>query len=259
LPAWHQTTWFRGLVVLAIVGGAVGFYRRRISRLEAQRAAQQNFSRRLIESQEQERKRIAAELHDSLGQHLLVIKNRAAMGLNATADTAPEQLDEITRAATQALEEVREISQNLRPYQLDRLGLTRALHGLVKKVSASSNLKCTADIAPLDGVFRPEAEINLYRIVQEGLNNILKHSGATEARVVVERDETRVRLQIEDNGHGFDPSTAHANPDRAGGMGLSGIAERIRILGGRLDIQSSPGAGTQLKIELPLPTTEKKS
>jgi signal transduction histidine kinase/streptogramin lyase len=259
LPAWHQTAWFRGVAVLAIVGLAVGFYRRRVSRLETQHAAQQNFSRRLIDSQEQERKRIAAELHDSLGQHLLVIKNRAALGLNSTAAGAPEQLTEISRAATQALEEVREISQNLRPYQLDRLGLTRALHGLVKKVGTSSALNCVADITPLDGLFPPEAQINLFRIVQEGLNNILKHSGATEARVIVERDAAGVRLLIADNGRGFDSQTASASPARAGGMGLNGIAERVRILRGRLDIEASPGGGTRLQIELPLPLAENKS
>jgi signal transduction histidine kinase len=259
LPAWHQTAWFRGLVGVVIVGGIVGIYRRRISWHQAQHAAHQNFSRRLIASQEQERKRIAGELHDSLGQHLLVIKNRAAIGLNSNAAAGPEHLNEISRAATHALEEVREISQNLRPYQLDRLGLTRALHGLVRKIGASSNVKCAADIAPVDGVFQPEAEINLYRIVQEGLNNILKHSGATEARIVLDRDERRVQLRVEDNGRGFNRDAAAGGSSQAGGMGLSGIAERVRILGGRLDIQSSPGAGTRLKIDLPLPTAQEKN
>lgn len=252
LPAWYQTPWFRVLAELVVVGGAAGFYWRRISRLEAQRTAQQNFSRRLIQSQEQERKRIAGELHDSLGQNLLVIKNRADIALKASTSSAPEQFNEISRVAAQALAEVREISQNLRPYQLDRLGFTRAVSGLIKQVSASSALKIAAEIAPLDRVFPPEAEINLYRIVQEGLNNILKHSGATEARITLQQDGARVRLVIQDNGRGFDFPAATQNPARASGMGLDGIAERVRILGGKLDLQSRPGSGTQMKIELPL-------
>ncbi|PWU08286.1 MAG: hypothetical protein C5B50_29850 [Verrucomicrobia bacterium] len=254
LPAWYQTSWFRVLLAMLVAGGAAGFYWRRVSRLQAQRTAQQNFSRRLIESQELERKRIAAELHDSLGQNLLVIKNRADIAHKARASGAREEFGEISRVAGQALDEVREISQNLRPYQLDRLGLTRAVAGLVKKVGASSAVKCVADIAPLDKVFPPEAEINVYRIVQEGLNNILKHSGATEARVTLAHEPARVRLLIEDNGRGFDLPAATQRPERAGGMGLDGIAERVRILGGRLQIQSTPGGGTRLKIDLPAPT-----
>src|SRR5207249_2072577 len=102
------------------------------------------------------------------------------------------------RLASQSIEEVREISQNLRPYQLDRLGLTRALHGLVKKIGASAGLQCVTDITPLDRMFSPEAEMHCFRIVQEALNNVLKHSGASEVRVAAERDETQVRLRIED-------------------------------------------------------------
>jgi len=250
LPAWYQTVWFRALVASALAGVAFAFYRARIVRLQREQAAQHEFSRGLIESQEQERKRIAAELHDSLGQNLLVIKNRAAMAKNRDPSTSQE-LDEIARLAGQSIEEVREISQNLRPYQLDRLGLTRALHGLVKKVSSSSELKCAADITPVDRVFSSEAETNLFRIVQEALNNVLKHSGATEARVVVERDDTQVRLLIEDNGRGFDWRAKQS--EAAHGMGLSGIAERVWILHGHLAIDSAPGQGTRLKIEVPIP------
>ena len=250
LPAWYQTWWFRTLVVAALAGVAFRFYRARILRLQREQAAQHKFSRGLIQSQEQERKRIAAELHDSLGQNLLVIKNRVVMAKNPGA-SADQELDEIARLATQSLEEVREISQNLRPYQLDRLGLTRALLGLVKKVDASADLHCLADITPLDRLFSSEAETNFFRIVQEALNNVLKHSSASEARVVVERDEAQVRLLIEDNGRGFNWRTNQSEASH--GMGLSGIAERVRILHGHLAIESAPGQGTRLKIQVPIP------
>src|SRR6185295_12932278 len=146
--------------------------RARIQALQRQQVAQHEFSRGLIVSQEAERKRIAAELHDSLGQNLLVIKSRARMAKQAGTGNSSD-LDEISKLAAQSIEEVREISQNLRPYQLDRLGLTQALHGLVRKVGESSDLHCTADITPLDRVFSPEGETNLFRIVQEALNNVL--------------------------------------------------------------------------------------
>jgi signal transduction histidine kinase/streptogramin lyase len=248
-PAWWQTLWFRAAAVAAIGAAAFGFYRSRITRLQQQQALQHEFARGLIQSQEQERKRIAAELHDSLGQNLLVIKNRASMGKNPGASTGQE-LDEIARLAAQSLEEVREISHNLRPYQLDRLGLTRALHGLVKKVGASANLRCSADITPLDRLFRPEDEVHFFRIVQEALNNVLKHSAATEARVLIERHETTVELQVQDNGRGFEwpPKSGESH-----GMGLSGISERTRILRGHLEIKSAPGQGTRLRIEVPIP------
>lgn len=249
-PELWQTAWFRGAVVLGLAAIVFGIFRARISRLQQRQAVQLEFSRGLIASQEAERKRIAAELHDSLGQNLLVIKSRLRMAQRAAAGHSPE-LDEITKLAAQSLEEVREISQNLRPYQLDRLGLTQALHGLVKKVGESLDLKCTADITPVDRVFSSEAEMNLFRIVQEALNNVLKHSGATEARIEVSRDDRNVRVSVTDNGHGFDPALKQNDAGR--GMGLSGMAERARILNGHLTIDSAPGQGTTLTIVVPIP------
>jgi signal transduction histidine kinase len=128
----------------------------------------------LLESQEAERKRIAAELHDSLGQNLLIIKNRALMGLmpQEMPDSTREQLDEISSVSSQAIDEVREIAYNLRPYQIDRLGLTRAIESMIKKIAVSSGIHFTTDVAQLKGVFSKDAEISLYRIVQECLNNM---------------------------------------------------------------------------------------
>jgi signal transduction histidine kinase len=250
LPAWYQTWLFRGLVILTGIGGIASVVRKRVRALEHRRAAQELFSRRLLESQEAERKRIAAELHDGLGQNLLVIKNRVQMARQP--GTAVEtELDEISRLAAQSLQEVRDISQNLRPYQLDRLGLTRALQAVVKRVSASATLKITTNIIPVDRLFPSEAETNLFRILQEALNNILKHSRATEARVEVKQDDSQVQLMVEDNGRGFVWPLKEG--ERPHGMGLSGIAERVRILGGRLEINSTPGRGTRLKITVPIP------
>lgn len=249
-PPFWRTWWFRFLAVASIGGAAFLAYRRRISQLKQAHAWQEAFSRRLIVSQEQERKRIAAELHDSLGQNLLVIKNRALLGLNKSEDVSAtaEQLNEISATASQAIDEVREIAHNLRPYQLDRLGLTKALVSLLKKASASSGIRFSAEIDSIDNLFSKEAEINLYRVVQESVNNILKHSHATEARLSVVKDGRGVIVTIRDNGRGFD--TAADGDNR--GFGLTGISERARILGGKQTIRSVPGEGTIVVLKIGL-------
>lgn len=254
-PPW-KTWWFLTLSVGAIALVGIVAYRRRISRLHQARAAQENFSRQLIESQETERKRIAGELHDSLGQNLLIIKNRALLGLSANEDdkhAAIEQLGEISAMASQSLDEVREIARNLHPYQLDRLGLTKALESVIRRAASSSEINFTTQLDSVNNLFSKEAEINLYRIVQECVNNILRHSRATEASLFVERGAHDVRIEIKDNGAGFNTEPVTGEDLERRGFGLAGINERARILGAKHMIRSTPGRGTTviLKIELP--------
>ncbi len=253
-PPFWRTWWFLGLSALGVVGLAVLVYEYRVMRLKKARAAQEAFSRQLIESQERERKRIAAELHDSLGQSLAIIKNRAALSLSQPEDheRAIEQLDEISTAAVYAIDEVREIAYNLRPYQLDRLGLTRALEAMLKKTADSNNIKFLLAIDEIDGVFEKESEINLYRIVQESVGNILKHADATEARVSIKKGEREVLITIQDNGKGFQTDASPLREAGRGGFGLFGIAERVRMMGGRHVITSSPGAGTTVTVRFDL-------
>jgi signal transduction histidine kinase len=227
-------------------------WRQRVSRFHRAHAAQQAFSRQLIASQERERKRIAAELHDSLGQRLVIIKNLALILLNGSAtDGAREQIGEISTEASHALGEVREISYNLRPHQLDRLGLTKAVEALVKKAASASPITFSSEIADIDGVFPNEAEINFYRVAQESVNNVVKHSAATEASVTVRRDDGRIALTVRDNGKGFVPETIQRDP-AAGGLGLVGISERATLLGGYATIHSAPGRGTTVDISIDL-------
>src|SRR5215467_2780553 len=143
LPPFYQTWWFLTLVTLSLAGMAVLIYRRRFAALQARHAAQEAFSRRLIESQEAERKRIASELHDSLGQNLLIVKNWALVGLNTLAPDNParEHLSEISETTSLALDEVRQIAHNLRPYQLERLGLTNTLEFMMRGVRNSSDIE----------------------------------------------------------------------------------------------------------------------
>lgn len=252
LPAFYQTWWFRALALLSLVSVIGLFFKRRLDQANRARRVQEEFSRRLIDSQEQERKRIAAELHDSLGQNLLVIKNYALMGLNTANDGNPlrEHLDEISEAASQSLAEVRQISHNLRPYQLERLGLTQTLETMLRQIANASDIGFTWEVERIDGLFAQEDEISIYRIVQEALNNILKHSEANEASVWIKHLGDAIQLTITDNGRGFTVEPANHAELQKRGLGLTGTAERVRILGGQMVIQSAPGQGTQLHITL---------
>ncbi len=254
LPPWWKTWWFRAAVVAAALGLLYAGHVYRLRHLQRLQAAQTAFSQQLIASQEQERKRIAAELHDTIGQNLLIIKNRAVLGIEAATGSpaATEQLEEVSRTASQAIEEVREISYNLRPYQLDRLGLTKALQDLVSRVSAAATIPFHTGIDHVDKLLPPESEIHIYRIVQESLNNIVKHSMAATARVAIRHRSVNLRLTIEDDGCGFDYAALLADPKSHRGFGLSGLAERVRILNGWFRYNSLPGRGTRLTVEVPV-------
>jgi signal transduction histidine kinase/ligand-binding sensor domain-containing protein len=248
-PPWRRW-WFITLAVIASLSVVVLIYKRRVGHLREKHAMQQAFSRQLIESQEGERKRIASELHDGLGQNLLVVKSNALLGVNMAEDGSPvkEQFDGISATTSQALEEVRKIIHNLRPYHLDRLGLKEALEFMLEQVAAVSDIRFSAEIDAVDGVFSKEAETNLYRIAQESINNIIKHSGATEAKVTLKRDGRRVQLVIEDNGKGFVAEPGTSTESRRRGFGLTGVAERARMLGGKEEIHAVPGQGTTITV-----------
>ncbi|MBS1796635.1 MAG: hypothetical protein JSS81_22570 [Acidobacteria bacterium] len=234
--------WLALLAAAAVVAYLV--YRYRIRQLERISEAHETFSRQLIESQERERKRIAQELHDGLGQNLLIIKNRAQLGL-AVKDK-DEQFGEIRESVTDALAEVRAIAYNLRPLHIDRLGLTSTIEEMIEEIEEVSGIAITYDVAPIDDFFSKENEINFYRIVQECLNNIVKHSRAQRASVSIFRETRKLVLNIRDDGAGFD--AVRVNEKR--GLGLNGIAERAKILGGTYAIESEPGKGTTVAVEI---------
>ncbi|MBL8208063.1 MAG: hypothetical protein JNM09_27770, partial [Blastocatellia bacterium] len=261
LPPFYRTGWFLALAVLSVSGVILAAFKYRVNQLEQRQAAQQAFSQQLIESQEAERKRIAGELHDGLGQNLLVIKNRALFGLMPSDDVsrATAQLTDISTTVSQAIDEVRQIAANLHPYQLDRLGLTKALTAMVRKVSGATQLEIACSLDKLDGILPPTAEINLYRIVQECLNNIVKHAAATEASVQLRRLPSSLKLTIQDNGRGFVPAVVHSTSAGKGSFGLTGLAERARLLGGTLNIDSTPGNGTRITLTMAFPHEDTES
>jgi signal transduction histidine kinase/ligand-binding sensor domain-containing protein len=256
LAPFYRTSWFLTLLMLSATALIWVVANYRIRQLKQARAAQHAFSQQLIASQETERKRIAGELHDSLGQRLVVINNLALFSLRASDkstknDEQRQTVEEISEEALLAIEETRAISYNLRPFQLDRLGLVKAIEGLVRTVSKASGISFTSEIADINELFPEELRINFYRIVQEALNNIMKHAQATEGSVRVVHDKARVILTIRDNGRGFTPGTrvSQAGP---GGFGLTGMTERARLLGGTLRMRSDSGHGTVMTVEIPL-------
>lgn len=257
LPPFWQTWWFRTLLVLLTLGLIFLIVYPRISKLRYEKEIQEAFAGQLIEEQENDRKRIAAELHDDIGQSLLIIKNRAFLGEKNTEQETPpenkieqarEQFGEISESASEALEQVREIAYYLRPSQLERLGLTSALEEMIERVADSSDIVFDVKLAELDGVFSKQNEINFYRIVQESLNNIIKHSKAKSVEISIENDNGVVKLVIKDDGQGFAPEAVGTNKSR--GFGLKGMAERARLLGGTYSVKSSSGEGTIVIVRI---------
>lgn len=146
-------------------------------------------------------------------------------------------------------DEVREIAFNLRPYQIDHLGLRKAIEIMLAKAASSSEIRFTTQVDDPDGILSPEMRIHVYRIVQEAVNNVLKHSSATEAKISIMRVYPGMKIQITDNGRGF----ATGIDGHPRGFGLDGMAERTRMLGGRLSVESEPGRGTLIHVSLPRP------
>ncbi|MBX7170116.1 MAG: hypothetical protein K1X72_04105 [Pyrinomonadaceae bacterium] len=250
-PPFYRTWWFYVLTILTIVLIIFGLVRLRFIQLKRRNDAQEEFSRRLINAHEAERNRIAAELHDSIGQSLAMIKNSAIFAVHSVKDLdgAKEQFEEITNESAHAISEVREIAYNLRPYLLDRLGLTKAVNAMLNKIADKLPLRIISSIDDIDGLFENEAEISIYRIIQESLSNIIKHAEATQIKMVIEQNETQVLIKVEDNGKGFDVKAKSENKTQ-GGFGLMGISERVRMLNGTISIESKIGTGTTTKIEL---------
>jgi signal transduction histidine kinase len=201
----------------------------------------------VITAQEEERKRIARELHDSTSQSLTSLM----IGMHALGDTcdSPElrrRADELRCVAAQTLDEVHALALQLRPSVLDDLGLAAALERFIADCRQRYALHIDLALNGLHNRLPMAVETALYRIVQEGLTNVARHAEASTASVFVERRNGSVRAIIEDDGRGFDPAQVG---DR---LGLYGIRERAELLGGALVVESEPGRGAGLFVEIPV-------
>ena len=214
----------------------------------------QALSRRLVEVQEIERRRIACELHDEIGQELTGLKLTLEMGTRLPADTLPECLSKANTLVSELITRVRELSLDLRPPMLDDLGLLATLLWHLERYTAQTKVRVIFKHSGLvDRRFPPEVETATYRIVQEALTNVARHAGVSEATVRIWDGQTTLYVQVTDQGTGFDPETALAAGDTSG---LAGMRERAKLLGGRLIIESAPGAGSNLTADLPFGSQE---
>lgn len=195
-----------------------------------QRGKQKEFSILLIQTQEEERKRISKDLHDGIGQNLLMIKSECG-------NNTP--LVEIT------IDELRTISRNLHPVQLEKLGLKEALESVVQNAEKSSNIFFSHEIADINSLLDNNKQINLYRTVQECISNIIKHSKASSARITVENQKNNIITTIYDDGVGFNISEMKKKKS----LGLTSISERVKLMDGTLTIMSG-NKGTRVEIKI---------
>jgi PAS domain S-box-containing protein len=209
----------------------------------------QVLSKRLLVVQEAERRYIARELHDEIGQSLTGVKLALESLMHLPADSIRAGIQKVQKSVIDLLANVRNISLDLRPSMLDDLGLLPALLWHFKRYTSQTNIQVEFKQSGLDMRFRPEVETVTYRVIQEALTNAARYAGVAEVEVMIVADENMIMIYIEDKGNGFDPEIVGINRETAG---IEGMRERLSLLGGRLTIESSPGAGTRLTAEIPL-------
>jgi signal transduction histidine kinase len=216
----------------------------------------QRLSSELLTAQEDERMRISRELHDELGQALTLIKlkiglvdmrlTEAQLPLKIYCHDASKQVDE-------AIENMRRLSRDLSPVTIDTLGITIALRRLVEDFDRASNIQIAANIESIDQLLSTQHGILLYRVLQEALNNIVKHSEANTAGISIRRKGDRIQFELKDNGKGLGTQNRSLTkkPGKKG-LGMTIMSERVRTLGGSLEILSAKNGGTKLCFEIPV-------
>jgi two-component system sensor histidine kinase UhpB len=224
--------------------------------VEDYRAQMQALAGRVIRAQEEERRRIARELHDDTGQTLTLLLVRLKLLENsATSQERQAEIEELRLLVSAAIDRVRRMALDLRPPALDHLGLAASLRSLVRQLKETTHLAISLELPEGAITLSPERAIAVYRIVQEALTNILKHGNATKVQVKLARQDGRLSICVEDDGRGFDlRALEHTRrPETDGrGLGLFGMEERAHLLGGRFQIESQPGHGTRVQVMVPL-------
>lgn len=226
-----------------------GQYQRLLQRLEANEREFRRLGRAVWNVQEDERRRLARELHDGLGQNLTALKHRLSQLLDQLPPQQPQlhaQLAAAVSMCAEALDDTRHLSRLLRPPILDDLGLEPALHWLARSIDASGAMAVVVEIEPLPAL-DGELQTLLFRIAQEALNNASKHAAANSVLLRLVARAGELQLQVIDDGVGCDPEAAL----RSGGSGLGGMRERLRLYGGRLELRAAPGQGTRLRAVVP--------
>lgn len=212
-------------------------------------------ARRLLEHQEADRRRIAAVLHDDVGQLLTAIKlTLSSAGASDGGEGAGEAIEEARDLTSQALERVRDVTLDLRPAMLDDLGLADTLDWYLRRSAGSAGLQLELDLTGLESRLPSRQETCAFRVVQEAVANVTGHAAASRVAVRVRRAGARLVLEVTDDGRGFDVPAALQCAREGGSFGLSGMEERLMLEGGTLEIESRAGRGTRLVATLPLET-----
>ncbi len=239
----RQRVWQRNAIIVSsvlllalIVSGLLTWLQRKTKNMQIA------FSRSLISNQEAERQRISRELHDSVGQNILFIKNQLAR------QPASEQLAPVMEAIAATIDDVRNLSKDLYPNQLEKYGLAAAVDALAEKVSEATGIFVSSDLEEIEPLLSKEAKINFYRVIQECINNVIKHAGAKAVRITGEHTGSKILLTIIDNGKGFDKKILEEKAQRS--FGLLNMEERAKMLNGKMDLETSD-AGTKITITIP--------
>jgi len=211
------------------------------------------YLRQATQAQEEERKRISHELHDDTIQALVVLSRQLdslASSDKGLSEENRRRLEELWQQTDNILKGVRRLSQDLRPAALDRLGLLPALEWLASNVTEYSGIATKVKVVGEEHHPPEEVTVALFRIAQEALRNVWRHSSATSAEITVEFDEGKTKITISDNGKGFELPQSMGDLAKNGKLGLTGMQERAQLVGGILTVQSQPGKGTSITVEL---------
>ena len=253
-PAFYDTLYFRLSVVLLIIISATVLVKRTIKKIEKDKELQHDFLNRLIAVQEEERDRIAGELHDSIGQDILIAKNKLKINDGSDSVTNMSEVDGILSGA---ISDLSKISHDLRPSELDDLGLTTALESMIERVSENSGVDFKYELINSDNYFDKRGAINLYRVIQEAVSNVLKHSKANSAVLKSYIDNNNLIIEIIDNGIGI--SQRITAEDNRPHLGFSSMKARIKLLNGEISFSPGDKEGTIVRITLALPFNHKEN
>jgi signal transduction histidine kinase len=225
-----------------------------VEQISRYRAGMRRYVAAITYTQEEERKRIARDLHDDTVQSLIAVNQRMELirdSLNDDKEDARQQLAELRRMITRSIDGLRQFSRDLRPLTLEDLGLVPALQFLVNDLAKNENLVADLQVTGEAAGLAPDLEVAIYRVVQEALTNVRKHAHASRVLVRADFGPDQISISVEDNGTGFEVPGAAADLASAGSFGLMGMEERAELFGGRIEVSSAPGEGTRIRATFP--------
>jgi signal transduction histidine kinase len=252
---WARTKWLWVTALALILGlSALAVYLQHSQKqLKLARESQRQLSAKLINAEEQERRRIASELHDDFSQRLAVL----SLGLENVDEATPasfpdvhKRLHDLVKSTSELSADLHTLSHQLHSSTLESLGLVPAVAALCKEFTANQGIRVAFTSGKIPRSVDPDTALCVFRIVQEGLRNLRKHSGAKDASVVLRLTGSRLEVTVLDEGCGFELKGVHQNE----GIGIRSMEERARALGGKFEIRSESGKGTTLKVWVPLKT-----